>query len=98
MGIISTMFIILVGAGVLAVSYMRDRLGAKLTSALKVLGILVGGFLLFGVLAMNIEEGSIGHLLLLLLIGAPPAIIVFCGLFYKGDDEKNSQDPPNTQV
>lgn len=91
MDIVSMIFFILLGAGVFVITYMREKLNMKLTTALMFLGIVVGVIALLGFLAMNVEEGSVGELLLILLVGAPTVFVILCGIFYK--DDNNQQTP-----
>ena len=68
MDIISMMLFIIFGAIAVPLSYMREKLYMKTSTALKVLGSVAGIFLLFGFLTTHAEEGSIGHLLLILAV------------------------------
>lgn len=93
MDLVSMLFIILFGAGTVAIMYMREKLYMKLTTALKFLGIAVGVFLLLGVIAMNVEENSIGHLFLILLVGVPVFFVLYHGIFGKDpyDNDQNKK-------
>lgn len=95
MDIVSMIFFIIFGIVSLSMSYMREKLHLKTSTALKVLGITAGIFLLFGFLATRVEKGSIGHLLLILAI---PGGLFLCLIFFqyvlggydKDDDDTNA--------